>query len=85
MTIIGVTYFTYQIGWEKVEFITWVFSTLILMLPYGIVVLKGKSWDPRKYIIDKYKKKYMTRIYSKYDVDELKLKKLKEDRGNAKY
>lgn len=74
--IIAIVIFTCIYGWEKMEFITWLGSAVIVAITYLYFAIYAETPNPKEFIV-KYKEKYKDRIYKKYDVDLSKLETLK--------
>lgn len=71
--------FIYLYGWDNMEQVTWIISTLITCTPYLVLGLGFNAWNPQRLISVWYKKRYEKKLYDEYEVDIIKLKKLTDD------
>lgn len=97
LSLLPVAFFTiiafliYQLGWDLMGPITYVLGLLFLVMGYLYLIIKGDSFDPRKYF-NYYRKAIGSSVYNdfNYDITERDLhldtkKKLTDEINNLEY
>ena len=80
IVILSVAFCTYLYGWDKMEFVTWLISAIVVLIPYAGFAIGAKSFNPQDIINVKYKEYYTKKMYTQYDIDLDKLESLKKQK-----
>ena len=80
IVILSVALCTYLYGWDKMEFVTWLISAIVVLIPYAGFAIGAKSFNPQDIINVKYKEYYTKKMYTQYDIDLDKLESLKKQK-----
>ena len=67
--MLGVGFGTYIYGWEKMELLTWIISTIMASIPYLGFAIGSKSFNPQNIINVTYKELYQQRVYIQMGVN----------------
>lgn len=80
IVILSVALCTYLYGWDKMGFVTWLISAIVVLIPYAGFAIGAKSFNPQDIINVKYKEYYTKKMYTQYDIDLDKLESLKKQK-----